>query len=115
MGTTSATPYIGSTHIISWRLTPLPSLGMMAKPMGMAWGTVGISWGTVSIAWGIGGHGMGHQWAWHGASVGMAWGMVAMAWGIGGTTLGLAGGHHGTVVGQSNAPTSFVTNSWGTM
>ncbi|KAH7528859.1 hypothetical protein FEM48_Zijuj05G0122600 [Ziziphus jujuba var. spinosa] len=44
--------------------------------MGMAWGTVGISWGTVSIAWGIGGHGMGHQWAWHGASVAMAWGMI---------------------------------------
>ncbi|KAH7511027.1 hypothetical protein FEM48_ZijujUnG0056500 [Ziziphus jujuba var. spinosa] len=43
-------------------------MGMAWGTVGISWGTVGISWGTVSIAWGIGGHGMGHQWAWHGAS-----------------------------------------------
>ncbi|KAH7510602.1 hypothetical protein FEM48_ZijujUnG0109000 [Ziziphus jujuba var. spinosa] len=52
---------------------------------------MGMAWGTVGMVWGIGGHGMGHRWASHGASVGIAWARwashgasVGMAWGIGG-------------------------------
>ncbi|KAH7511398.1 hypothetical protein FEM48_ZijujUnG0017600 [Ziziphus jujuba var. spinosa] len=49
---------------------------------------MGMAWGTVGMVWGIGGHGMGHRWASHGASVGIAWGTVGIAWGIGGHRMG---------------------------
>ncbi|KAH7511567.1 hypothetical protein FEM48_ZijujUnG0003100 [Ziziphus jujuba var. spinosa] len=64
---------------------------------------MGMAWGTVGMAWGIGGHGMGHRWAWHGASVGIAWGTVGIAWGIGGHRVGHGGhrmGHGGHRMGH---------------